>query len=138
MKPLLAKLSELQTQLSTFESECEAIDEQVNVLTNTLEALGATPNVDAVKDCAKWGAGRRRGSFKFELLNAVHLSAQPQTTREIANTIGLKLGLELSDQKVWRKLRSQTKDYLNLLEKKGQVVKLVTCMSNGGSVWQKP
>lgn len=138
MKPLLAKISELQAQLSAFESECRVIEEQVAVLTNTLEALGSSQTVEAVKDCAKWANGQRRGSFKTELLKALHQTDVPQTTREIAITIGKALGLDTDNPVVWNKLRHQTKDYLNLLKKSGDAVLLQSNQAIGGSLWQRP
>lgn len=138
VKPLLAKLSELQAQLLAFESECQAIDEQVEILTSTLEALGSSQNVDAVKDCAKWANGQRRGAFKAELLKALHQTNAPQTTRDIAITIGNALGLNTDDPIVWDKLRHQTKDYLTLLKKSGDAVLIESNRNLGGSLWQKP
>lgn len=138
LEPLNLQLEALLLKISKMQARSNQIDEQVKTLTRTLEAFGSSASVNPVKDCAKWANGSRRGSFKFEVLNAVHQSAQPQTTREIANTIGLKLGLELSDPQVWRKLRRQTNAYLNLLEKKGEMVKLLSSITDGGSIWQKP
>lgn len=138
LEPLNIQLEALQLKISKMQARSNQIDEQVETLTRTLEAFGSSASVKPVKDCAKWVNGLRRGTFKFEVLNAVRQSAQPQTTREIATSIGLNLGLELSDPLVWRKLRRQTNDYLNLFEKKGQVVKLLSCINDGGSIWQKP
>ncbi len=138
MKPLLAKLSELQAQLSGFESECQAIDEQVLVLTSTLEALGSIRSIEAVKNCAKWANGQRRGAFKAALLNALHQTDVPLSTREIAMSIGFVLGHDLGDKEVWRKLRTQTKGYLNLLKKTGAVIQVKSSRTGGGSLWRKP
>lgn len=138
MKPLLARLSELQARLSVFEAECQAIDEQVEVLTSTLETLGSSLDVEAVKNCAKWPNGQRRGAFMSELLKALHQTDAPQTTRDIAMSIGLVLGHDVNDTWVWRKLRSQTKGYLNLLKKTGAVIQVESSRRGGGSLWQKP
>lgn len=138
MKPLRAKLSELQTQLSAFESECQEIDEQVGVLTNTLEILGSFQSIEAVKNCAKWANGQRRGAFKAELLKAINQTDVPLSTREIAMSIGHVLGHDLGDKEVWRKLRAQTKGYLNLLKKTGAVIQVKSSRSGGGSLWLKP
>lgn len=137
LAPLQMKLQLFQAEADALSNESSILDEHITVITQTLEALGNTDEVDGVKDCAKWANGQRRGAFKATLIAALSRSTQPQTTKQLAEDVGTELGIDLADTVSWEKLRRQTKNYLKLMCKAGGVKQTTGESSKGGSLWQK-
>lgn len=137
LAPLQIKLQLLQAKVDTLSNESSALDEQITVISQTLEALGNTDMVEGVKDCAKWANGQRRGSFKATLIAALSHSTEPKSTRQLAERVGTELGIDLVDTVSWGKLRRQTKNYLKLMFKAGEVKQTTGESTKGGSLWQK-
>lgn len=137
LAPLESKLHLIQAEVDTLSDESSALDEQITVISQTLEALGNTDMVKGVKDCAKWANGQRRGAFKATLITAISRSTEPQTTRQLAEIVGTELGIDLVDSIAWEKLRRQTKNYLKLMLKAGEVKQTTGESTTGGSLWQK-
>lgn len=137
LTPLQSKLQLLQAEVDTLANESSTLDEQITVISKTLEVLGNTDTVEGVKDCAKWANGQRRGALKATLIAALSRSTEPQTTRQLAENVGTALGIGLVDSVLWEKLRRQTKNYLKLMLKAGEVKQTAGESTTGGSLWQK-
>jgi hypothetical protein len=137
LAPLQSKLQLIQAEVDTLANQFSKLDEQIIAIAKTLEVLGNTDTVEGVKDCAKWANGQRRGAFKATLIAALSRSTELQTTRQLAENVGTALGIDLVDSVLWGKLRRQTKNYLKLMLKAGEVKQTAGKSTIGGSLWQR-
>lgn len=131
------KLAPWLVQIDQLRTACEEINEQVEVLSSTLTELGSDPSATAVKDCAKWSNGKRRGAFLGALIDALADKTRPHSTAEISLHIACVLNLDLNLPNEWRNLRRQTNAYLWKLERASKVEKIGIEPETRGVLWRK-